>query len=86
MKTFFLLMAQYDACAVIPIKTVCQDYFTHLSPEHFIRKVMTGEIKIPVVRMDGSNKGAKGIHLQDLATYIDGLRVAAQKESHQLNS
>jgi hypothetical protein len=47
---------------------------------------MTGQIKIPVVRMDGSNKGAKGIHLQDLATYIDGLRESAQKESTQLNS
>ena len=78
-------MAQYDAKAVISIKDVCRDYFTHLSPEIFMRKVAMGDIKIPIIRMDDSNKGAKGIHLQDLATYIDGLRASAQKESRQLN-
>ena len=84
-KTFFLLMAQYDAKAVISVKEVCRDYFTHLSPEIFLRKVALGDIKIPVIRMDGSNKGAKGVHLQDLASYIDKQRYSAQKESHQLN-
>jgi hypothetical protein len=28
MKTLFLLMAQYDGLAVIPV--VCRDYFRHL--------------------------------------------------------
>lgn len=78
-------MAQYDAKAVISIKDVCRDYFTHLSPEIFMRKVSTGDINIPIIRMDGSNKGAKGVHLQDLATYIDGLRSSAQKEIRQIN-
>ena len=84
-KTFFLLMAQYDAKAVVSIKEVCRDYFTHLSPEIFLRKVALGDIKIPVIRMDESNKGAKGVHLQDLANYIDQQRQSAQKESYQLN-
>ena len=31
MNTAFLLMAQYDAMAVIPIDKVVRDYFSHLT-------------------------------------------------------
>ena len=86
MKTFFLLMAQYDSSVVIPVKTVCQDYFTHLSPEIFLRRVSSGEINIPLMRMDKSQKSAKGIHLQDLAEYLDKVRFFAKKEADQLHS
>jgi hypothetical protein len=87
MQTALLLMAQYDARAVIPIDLVCRDYFPHLSPEKFLRKVSTGEIKgIPLVRMEASQKTAKGVHLQDLATYIDARRAAAVKEAGQLGA
>ena len=34
MKTVFLLMAQYDAQAVIPIVSVCRDYFAPLTLEN----------------------------------------------------
>ena len=29
MKTSFLLMAQYDGLALIPVEWVCRDYFRH---------------------------------------------------------
>ena len=61
MKTAFLLMAQYDGLAVIPVEWVCRDYFRHLSSEKFLRKVLDGEISIPIVRMEGSQKCAKGV-------------------------
>ena len=86
MKTLFLLMAQYDSSVVIPVKTVCHDYFTHLSPEIFLRRVSSGEINIPLMRMDKSQKCAKGIHVQDLAEYLDKVRFFAKKEADQLNS
>jgi hypothetical protein len=84
MKTMFLLMAQYDGLAVIPVEWVCRDYFRHLTVEKFLRKVLMGEISIPVVRMEGSQKCAKGIHVHDLAAYLDRQTEAARKECEQL--
>lgn len=86
MTTIFLLLAQYGATAVIPIDVVARDYFPHLSPEKMLRKISLGEIRLPVVRIEGSNKSAKGVHVEDLAGYIDERRAAAKKECEQLNS
>ena len=84
MKTAFLLLAQYDGLAVIPVEWVCRDYFRHLTVEKFLRKVLAGEISIPIVRMEGSQKCAKGIHVNDLAEYLDKQTDAARKECEQL--
>jgi hypothetical protein len=86
LNTAFLLMAQYGGAAVIPVESVCRDYFSHLDPAKFIRKVGAGEIAIPMVRMEASQKAAKGIHLQDLADYLDARRAAALKEYRALAS
>ncbi|WP_053292746.1 pyocin activator PrtN family protein [Burkholderia pseudomallei] len=84
MKTAFLLLAQYDGLAVVPVDLVCRDYFSHLTPEQFVRKVSAGEIALPLLRMEGSKKSAKGVHVEDLAAYIDERRAAAVKECQQL--
>lgn len=84
MNTTFLLMAQYNGRAVIPVEDVCRDYFHHLSPEKFIRKAALGEIRLPLVRMEASQKAAKGVHLVDLADYLDKRRQAAIKEADQI--
>ena len=84
MNTSFLLMAQYGGKPVIPIEDVCRDLFTHLTPEKLVRKISAGEIAIPLVRMEASQKSAKGVHLTDLAAYIDARREAALKECRQL--
>lgn len=85
MNTAFLLMAQYDGKAVIPVADVVRDYFPHLSTDKFLRKALLGEIRLPVVRIDpGTQKSAKGVHLTDLATYLDDRRAAAVKEALQL--
>ena len=84
MKTSFLLMAQYDGLAVIPVEWVCRDYFRHLTVEKFLRKVLVGEISLPIVRMESSQKAAKGIHINDLAAYLDKQADAARKECEQL--
>lgn len=86
MNTVFLLMAQYGATAVVPVELVCRDYFSHLTVPQFVRKVSAGEIAIPLVRIERSLKSAKGVHLQDLANYIDERRAAALKECEQLRS
>ncbi|KVU21220.1 Pyocin activator protein PrtN [Burkholderia ubonensis] len=86
MNTVFLLMAQYGATAVVPVELVCRDYFSHLTVPQFVRKVSAGDIAIPLVRMEKSQKSVKGVHIQDLASYIDGRRAAALKECQQLRS
>ncbi|WP_460408887.1 pyocin activator PrtN family protein [Pseudomonas amygdali] len=84
MNTFFLLMAQYEGQAVIPLDRVCKDYM-HLTVEKFKRKRLDGEIDIPVVRLGAdSQKAALGVHLTDLADYIDRQREKAAKEQNQL--
>ncbi|KMO13381.1 pyocin activator PrtN family protein [Methylobacterium platani] len=84
MNTAFLLMAQYGGAAVIPIDAVCRDYFWHLSPDKLVRKISAGEIALPLVRMEASYKCAKGVHLVDLARWIDERAEAARKECQQL--
>ncbi|VWC40504.1 Pyocin activator protein PrtN [Burkholderia lata] len=84
MNTWFVLMAQYGSTAVIPVDAVCRDYFTHLTPEQLIRKIGAGDIALPLVRMEGSKKSAKGVHIGDLAKYIDDRRADAVKECEQL--
>ncbi|ODN72190.1 pyocin activator PrtN family protein [Methylobrevis pamukkalensis] len=84
MKTLFLLMAQYDGRVVIPIDVVCRDYFEHLTLPKFLRKIAAGEIDLPVTRAEDSQKAARGVHVQDLADYIDRRRATAQKEAKAL--
>ncbi|CAI8908555.1 Pyocin activator protein PrtN [Pseudomonas chlororaphis] len=85
MNTAFVLMAQYNSQAIIPLELVCKDYFRHLTPEMLQRKVLAGQIKLPITRLEQSQKSARGIHIADLAAYLDQQREAACKESQQLN-
>lgn len=84
MNTAFLLMAQYNGRAVIPAEEIVRDYFSHLDVPKFLRKVGAGEIKLPLVRIEASQKAARGVHVQDLAEYIDARRAEAKKELAQL--
>ncbi len=84
-STVFLLFTQYGRKAVIPVEVVCRDYFSHLTPDKFLRKAGSGEISILIVRSEASQKCEKGVALQDLADYLDQRRAAALKEFRQLN-
>lgn len=86
MNTAFILMAQYEGCAIISLEQICKDYFTHLTPAMFQRKVLSGQIQIPITRLEPSQKSAKGIHITDLALYLDTQRNAAVKEIKQINN
>jgi hypothetical protein len=84
MNTAFFLMARYNGLPIIPVDVVCADYFSHLTVEKFLRKVLAGEIDLPIVRIESSQKCAKGVHLSHLAEYIDKQTAAALKECEQL--
>jgi hypothetical protein len=84
MNTLFLLMAQYDGQAVIPLNRVCEDYM-NLTVEKFKRKRLDGEIDVPIIRLGAdTQKAALGIHIKDLADYIDRQREKAAKEQNKL--
>jgi hypothetical protein len=77
-------MAQYDGKAIIPLDRVCSDYM-NLTVGKFKIKQLNGEIKIPVVRLGAeSQKASLGIHLIDLAEYIDKQRAKALFDQRKL--
>ena len=74
MDTRFMLMARYDAKPIIPLEQVRKDFFAHLSYQNFQRKLQDYAIPLPVVSMEPSQKSQKGVHLADLAKYLDKRR------------
>lgn len=84
MNTEFLLMAQYSGMAIIPLERVCRDYFSHLTPEKMKLKVAAGDIDLPLVRLESSQKSARGVHLNDLAAYLDIQHLKAKMEHAKL--
>ena len=85
MRTEYLLLTQYDGMTAIPAEVVCRDFFSHLTPAKFIRNVNEGKIRLPMMRMDGSAKTARAVHVSDLAAYLDERRISAIKEAGQLS-
>lgn len=84
MNTAFLLMAQYNGQAIIPLERVCADYFSHLTPEKMKFKVAAGQIDLTLVPMESSQKSARGVHLSDLAAYLDAQHSKAKAEHEKL--
>ena len=78
-STLFFLMGQYGNRAVIPVEHVRRDYFPHLNPVSFIRRCDSGVIPLRLMRADKSQKSARGVHIQDLANYIDRQRAKANE-------
>ncbi len=85
LNTAFLLMAQYNGKAIIPLDEVRRDFFSHLTLPKFLRKLSSGDIALPLMRIETSRKCAKGVHLQDLANYLDRRRQVAQREYSQMS-
>ena len=58
-NTMFLLMAQYNGAAVVPL-VVCLDFFSHLTVEKLLRKALRDDIAPPIVRIEASQKAHRG--------------------------
>jgi len=82
MKTLFLFMAQYDGLVIIPLKRICSGYFTHLAPEKL--KIAAGQIDLPLIKLEQSQNSARGVHVNDLAEYLDALHSSAKAEHDRL--
>jgi hypothetical protein len=77
-------MAHYHGAPIVPLSQIVKDFFWHLDEKILLRKVLRGDIKLPIVRMEQSQKSARGVMLVDLADYLDRQRAMALKESEQL--
>ena len=82
--TFAILREQYGPRVIIPLDRVREDFFDGMSQEHLLRRVSEGKLNLPIVRIDASQKSAKGVAMIDLATYLDQRIEAARKECRQL--
>lgn len=86
MNTAWLLAAQYEGQAIIPIEIVARDYFSHLDGPKLARKINEGEIALPMVRIDpNSQKSARGVHVLDLARWLDKQAEAARQECRKIH-
>lgn len=85
MNTLWLLMARYDGIPIIPADIVARDFFTHLDGGAFCRKAIAGDIRIPIVTMEDSVKSARGVHIADLAKYLDGRAAAGRIEAAKVS-
>jgi hypothetical protein len=83
-STSFLLLALFQGKTIVPLEEVQKAFFPHLSVEKLLRKALRGDLPLPIVRIERSQKSARGVHLSDLAEYIDKRRAAALKERDQL--
>jgi hypothetical protein len=79
-KTAFLLTAQYGFRPLIPIEWVARDFFPEITTEKFIRKISAGDIALPLVRIEASQKCAKSVPLMDLAEWFDSEVEEAREE------
>lgn len=84
MNTLWLLVARYEGVVIVPVELVVRDYFQHLEPAKFIRKVNEGDIDLPLVQIEGSQKSARGVPLADLARYLDARIADARAENDKM--
>jgi len=77
MNTFFVLMAKYGPEVMIPSEIVAKDWFG-LEKSKFNEKVRNGDIALPIMRMENSQKSPRGVHILDLVEYLDKRRDEAR--------
>ena len=82
----FFAPGSIQRAGCVPLERVRQDFIAHLTMPKFVSKILAGEIDLPVVRMEKSQKSWRGVHVGDLASYIDRRRAAAIRERDQLCS
>lgn len=84
-NTLWLLLGLYEGKFLIPLDQAVADYFPHLDSKKFIRKVTDGDIRLPIVTAEASQRSAKMIDLRDLAEWLDQQRQAVHDKIAKLH-
>ena len=82
--TEWMLIARYQGMPIIPVEHLCRDFFQHLTPAKLLRSVSDGKLDLPIIRMTISQKAAKGVHVSDLAAYLDARHAEALRDNAAL--
>ncbi len=70
---------------IVSLADACESYFRHLSPAQLEKKIVAGEIHLPLVVLDPkSQKSAKGVLADDLEKYVRARHADAVKDLKQL--
>jgi hypothetical protein len=73
-------MARYDALPISPIEQVRFDLFNQLSLLNFLRKLNERFIALSDVNIEANQKCQKGVHIIDLAHFLENRREDALRE------
>ena len=70
---------------IVTLTDACRDYFSHLSPAQLEKKIVAGDIAIPLVVIDPkSQKSMKGFLADDLEKYVRARHADAVKDMKRL--
>lgn len=84
MRTLFLLQAQFNGRAEIPLAEICNEFLDLNEPEAK-RRAAAHRLPFPAHRL-GSQKSPWMISIADLAEYIDQQKQVAQDEWRKVNA
>lgn len=84
MKTLFVLMAQFDGKAEIPLTEVCKQ-FLGLDDNEAKRQAAAHKLPFPAHRL-GSQKSPWMVSIFDLAAYIEKQQQEAMQEWAKVNA
>lgn len=86
MKTTHILLLQYEGSVIIPAAKIARDYFG-LTEAKFLQKCRSCDIPLPLMKPDPkSQKGLQGVHVQDLADYLDRCREETRSDLRKMMS
>lgn len=83
MKTAFLLMAQFDGRAEIPLSEICLE-FLDIGESEANKRAARQKLPFPVHRL-GSQKSPWMVSITDLAAHIDRQKAAASEAWKRAN-
>ena len=85
MTTLMMLLLHNNGLPMMPADEVAQIHFG-LTTDKFVQKVRRGDIPLPLVEMEASQKAKKGVMLADLAGYIDERAAEARELARKMAS
>ena len=84
MKTLFLLQAEFDGRAEVPLTEICEPYLS-MGKKRAESLAKVQKLPFPVHRL-GTQRSPWMVNLIDLAKYIDQCRKEAEDEWFKMNA
>jgi len=86
MNTLFLLMAEFNGRAAVPLEEVASKYLGTTDKITLSRKARSGQLPFPAFRAEQSQKAPWLVNINDLAAYLDKERDKANNDWQQAHA